>query len=305
MYTVTVLRKISYIFPTTKKEEKDFFHTLSQLLSELPNAHHGKDEIVITPQYPAQAFPVTAFASEKVSKPQLVFDDAKVITLEMDDLFISDRTSSKQVSPAENEQTIERIRRKDSIGEYREIILDNNHYYLLSIEELYRRLHSHIVRIDHTGINIPLALFKQNELDAFVQHVSSVSNLYRYPTGEPWLFILPATQQEYTNGISKFSLGREPKFEIVFDDYLAIPTIQIDIASDLSRKEVEKMLPEPYGISFSGLAEYFRTVYLDQPWTKLAIRFDIRFKKDSLDNSWNTGEWLVQEGGRVESTTIL
>jgi hypothetical protein len=62
---------------------------------------------------------------------------------------------------------------------------------------------------------------------------------------------------------------------------------------------MEQLFPEPYGISFPDLADYFRTVYIDHEWTGLAIRFDLRFKNDNPTGDWETGKRLAAEGGRI------
>ncbi len=168
----------------------------------------------------------------------------------------------------------------------------------LSMKEVYGKLAGHVTRVDHTGINLPMALVSREQWEVFVSSLAGQTNLYEYPTGEPWLFVLPATQAEFGTDITDFPLGREPRFELVYDEYSPMPTIQIDIGTDLTRREVKKLFPEPFGISFPDLAEYFRTVYLWHEWPGLDIRFDIRFNNED-PGSWETGEWLVTEGGRV------
>jgi hypothetical protein len=160
-------------------------------------------------------------------------------------------------------------------------------------------LRGHVTRIDHTGINLPSVLVSRETWEQFIGKIANNCNLYRYPTGEDWLFILPATEEEFTNDITIFPAGREPKFELVYDTFSPVPTIQIDIETDLLRSEIEQLFPAPYGVSFPDLADYFRTVYIDHEWPSLAIRFDLRFRNDNPDGSWETGKWLVEDGGRL------
>jgi hypothetical protein len=35
------------------------------------------------------------------------------------------------------------------------------------------------------------------------------------------------------------------------------------------------------------------------PYPGLGIRFDLCFRADDSPNAWETGEWLVTEGGRI------
>lgn len=94
-----------------------------------------------------------------------------------------------------------------------------------------------------------------------IDNVAGQTNLYKYPTNNVWPFILPATEDELKTDITEFPDGRESKFELVCDVYDSNPTIQIDIETDLTRTEIERLPPEPYGISFPEVADFFRTVY--------------------------------------------
>ena len=39
----------------------------------------------------------------------------------------------------------------------------------------------HLVDIDHSGINIPIALFEKNKWEQLLENLSLIMNLYRYP----------------------------------------------------------------------------------------------------------------------------
>ena len=69
------------------------------------------------------------------------------------------------------------------------------------IYEVISKLEGHIKRVDHTGINLPVMLFNENEWNNLLNHFSSNGNLYNYPTGEPWPFLLPVTEYENKNYI--------------------------------------------------------------------------------------------------------
>lgn len=293
MLVVTMLKTITFSFPKDT-DTNGFFKYLTRLLSELQNSSTEQDAIKITATKPTQALPYTVLKQDDIPFPQLHFD--------IDDLRLELNNFAINPSPDFNVapfKPLPRIMKRDEHGEYAEVDAGEQTLYRLPIAELYNRLKGHVVRIDHTGINLPSALAAKGEWEQFVHKIASNSNLYRYPTGEDWPFILPATEAEYTNDIDVFPAGREPKFELVYDTYSPVPTIQIDIETDLLRAEIEQLFPEPYGVSFPDLADYFRTVYIDHEWSGLAIRFDLRFKNDNPGGNWETGKWLVKDGGRI------
>lgn len=292
-----MIQNITYKFPNNTPNDQAFFQSLSDLLLQLPNAKLQRDRgIEITASQPANALPVTTFAQSEVPFPQIHFDVATELSLDLGNLRINPKTSGYKI---EGKGFTQIESKQDSLGAYYELQTPSHTIFRLPTEELVSRLKGHIVRIDHTGLNIPSALVSTKAWQQFIHDVAEDSNLYKYPTGEDWPFILPATLAEYEAEITSFVVGREPKFEFVYDTYSPVPTIQIDIETDLTRPQVEKLFPEPYGVSFPELANYFRTVYVHHDWRGLDIRFDIRFKNDEPDGDWETGKWLVTEGGRV------
>lgn len=293
MLVITMLKTITFSFPTDTGVN-DFFKYLTRLLGELQNSSTEQDTIKITATKPVQALPYTVFEQDDIPFPQLHLDIDN-LQLELNNFAINP-SPDFNVAPF---KPLPRTMKRDKHGEYAEVDAGRQTLYRLPIAELYNRLKGHVVRIDHTGINLPSALVVKGEWEQFVHKIASNSNLYRYPTGEDWPFILPATEAEYTNDIEVFPAGREPKFELVYDTYSPVPTIQIDIETDLLRSEVERLFPVPYGISFPDLADHFRTVYIDHEWSGLAIRFDLRFKNDNPGGDWETGKWLVKDSGRI------
>lgn len=168
----------------------------------------------------------------------------------------------------------------------------------LPIPDVKNKLKGHVKRVDHTGINLPSSLYGKEDWNNLLKYLSSVSNLYHYPTDEPWPFLLPSTIDENLNEIHNFSILREPRFEIVYDDYTDIVTIQIDIETDLSKSEVEALFPKDQGIYFSSLENFFKTIYIDYT-SYINIRLDIRFK--GLRTDFESGEWFVSQGKRIKS----
>lgn len=166
----------------------------------------------------------------------------------------------------------------------------------VELADLIKRLAGHVRRVDHTGVSVPVP---DGEWAALVRKVASGAAMYRYPTGEPWPFVLPATSAELETGIRDFVVGREPRFELVHDPRAAYPTWQFALWTTLTRSELEVMFPAPYGIAFPGLEDVFRAVYVRHPWRGLAVRCDLCFAVEDGPSSWETGEWLVSAGGRI------
>jgi hypothetical protein len=291
----SMIKSIVYSFPNDTSEEKVFFTTLLRLLSELPNKTLQNDAITLYPTDPLGALPTTTFQKDVVSFPKLSFVDGENLALQLGNFCINTQLPDKPKYIS----SVASFQREDSLGHYTELQIDKNILFRLSLEELYKRLRGHIVRIDHTGISIPSVVITKKQWSQYISTLAKQTAIYRYPTGEDWPFILPTTEKEFSSAINYFPIGREPKFELVFDTYSPIPLIQIDIETDLTRKEVTKLFSKPYGVGFPGLSQYFRAVYVHHPWPGLDIRCDIRYKNTNPGDDWQTGKWLVEDGGRI------
>lgn len=258
-----MLEKIEYIFPKNNKniELFDLFFTLFGNLQYI--TINGDEEINII--------------SSKLN-PKTVFK-------------IDDNINNIQFD-IENQKYLNFLNRNLNCVQDKEL----SGIQKLSIKNVKNKLKGHILRIDHTGINLPTSLYSKSEWNNLLKYFASVSNLYSYPTGEPWPFLLPSTIEENQNEITNFGIIREPRFELVYDNYTDIVAIQIDIETDLSKSEVENLFPKNQGIYFSSLENTFKTIYLD--YSKyLDIRFDIRFK--CLHDDFESGEWFVSKGKRI------
>lgn len=290
-----MLETITYSFPQTVNAN-GFFKNLKDLLGELPNASVGRNTVKFTATHPQHALPETVFEQRDVSFPQVHFNNIEGLQLKMGNFSINSSQNYQitRITP------LAKTTKHDRHGEYFAIDVGNQTIFRLSITELCNRLRGHVARIDHSGVNLPSALVSRVNWERFVSQLANNCNLYRYPTGDDWPFILPATNEEFAHGIKAFPIGREPKFELVYDTFSPVPTIQIDIETDLLRSDIEQLFPDPYGTSFPDLADYFRTVYVDHEWPGLAIRFDLRFRNDNPSGDWETGKWLVKAGGRLQ-----
>ena len=181
------------------------------------------------------------------------------------------------------------------------IVAQNHAKGFFLIATIVENLRGHIIRIDHTGINLPTAMLQRSDWSHLLNIIGKTSALYQYPTGEEWLFVIPATVDELHTDITYFIGGREPRFELVYDPSASQPTIQVSVETDFSRSEIEALFPAPFGITLPDLGDIFRSVYVANPWANMTIRFDLYYHKTSgSPSAWDTGEWLVQNGGRIK-----
>ncbi|MFC5401180.1 hypothetical protein [Cohnella soli] len=174
----------------------------------------------------------------------------------------------------------------------------------ISIEQLYQRLKGKLLGMDHAGVNIPKASMSPTDWDTLLFELAKGAALYRYP-GEDWPFILHTEEDEFAGDITDFTVKRTPKFELVRDEYTNIPIFQFALETDLTRDELETLFPDPIGFAIPGLDEIFRSLFIRHPWElEMAIRFDLYYKPESQGLSdWETGEWLVLNGGRIRENT--
>lgn len=293
---VIMMQNITFTFPENTGSAQEFFKYLKEILAQAPNSQASPKGVSFAASAPQRALPVIRFYSDKHTNfPALRLDvDDKLDRLIEESL---EKAHPKEILPAFLEDPA--VSKTDKLGTYYDVTVNGRTGSCLGIQEIQKRLEGHIRRIDHFGVNLVSERLSRQQWDEFIYQTSLNCNLYKYPTGEDWPFILPATIEEFETEISFFPIGRDPKFEFVFDTFSSVPTFQFDIETDLNRTEVESLFPGPYGISFPGLADYFRTVYVHHEWGGLNIRFDIRFKSADPANSWNTGEWLVKKGGRI------
>ncbi len=285
----TQLREIAYLFPNTTAETTAFFTALASLFAQAAGAEQQSERVLLTPQQPATALPMTRLQLCPVDFPCIQFDTQFDTQLDTEQPPIhlclgAFRLYSSSITTQQTELAIT------------EQVPDPT---LLTAAEFAQRLAGHITRVDHTGVNLPVSLLARDEWDRLLQQLSGVANLYNYPTGEDWPFIIPATAAEFQGNIQDFVAGREPKFELVYDGWTAQPLLQFALGTDLTRTQLEALLPEPVGWVIPELADIFRSVWLAHPWPGLSIRFDLYYHSDELSD-WDTGEWLVKAGGRIQ-----
>ncbi|MFD0577779.1 hypothetical protein [Dactylosporangium darangshiense] len=323
------LSAITYRLPYSPAST-DFLAHLRALLTRVPYAGTAPGRLQLTPPWPAGALPVTAFEVANVPSAEIRFGDAWSLGTDAGSwsptqtaaalgwstvgTSAPDATSSRAAPAAAPGHETPAAAIEDLANAHVGLSGSGNDASTqavpdagIGMAEFAQRLAGHVVAVDHTGMNLPAAAVPPERWQAIVHAVAGVSTFYRYPTGEPWLFVLPSNEAEYATDIDAFADGREPRFELVRDEWLDGPLWQFALRTDLSRPDLEAMFPDPVGAAFPGLGEVFRAVTVRSPWPGLQIRFDLYYSRiDAVTDragaltDWETGEWLVTAGGRIK-----
>ncbi len=227
--------------------------------------------------------------------PQLVISHSTIDAPQLS--FITDNSKYKEFWNAGNLRfgfNLDDNQRVIKTKEVSELNLGKEKVKFVSIEKLSNVLTGNLKELNHFGINFGSKLIKKKSYLKFRTELARRSNLYSYPTGEEWPFLIPATKEEFDSKIKDESIDRNPKFELVFSDYHPEPLIQFDVETRLNRKKLEELFPKPFGIAFEGLEEMFRTVFVKTNWNGVILRFDLGFRKQRKD----FGYWIIKEGNR-------
>jgi len=141
-------------------------------------------------------------------------------------------------------------------------------YRLLAIDEVSRRFAAAAWKIagcDHIGFNLPW--FGPGIHPRILELRGRLAGgclYHRYPSGEPWDFILPGDTDEIARRKPvDYSKTRRPKFELVSFDGASTPLVQIDISTNARFEDFIRVFPE-------AMADpAFRNiwVYLENPYS--------------------------------------
>ena len=271
------LTAIVYRFPAQIAGSVDLFNGLAALLAPVSGVDFFGGMLHLVPHKPVGALPITVFALGEGATPEIAFATDLPIDLTIGALRL--RGTGPQRARVSSSTTIA-----------------GASPLTVTMEDVVARLAGQITHIDHTGVNLPL---DSTHWEALVHALAQAAALYRYPEGEPWPFILPTSDEEYTDEIYRFAGGRWPKFELVHDTLTNVPLIQIALGTTLTRAALEGLFPAPHGVAFPGLGEFFRTIYVQQPWPELLLRLDLYYASSGIESDWDTGQWLVEAGGRI------
>lgn len=136
-------------------------------------------------------------------------------------------------------------------------------YARIGLHEYLRRSAGlRVTALDHVGFDLPWFDGTHPEVLRLRAALAGRSAYHRFPTGQDWDFILPATAEEIAGEELDLSRVRRPKFEIVSIDTVSIPIVQLDVVTDRRYPDLVHLFPE-------ALADPDRRnvwVYLDNPY---------------------------------------
>jgi len=281
------LRAITLAVPDDE-EGRAFIRALHRLV---PTAL-DRDALTFGPPTPHGSLPVIRVEAAGVAQPTVIFDMERPINLTVGPL----RLCGMPTAAAVGRPTMPTVGIPGTGSSAAATVPGARP---VPLAEMLPAVEGRILRVDHLGVNLPASAVTRHEWEALIGALAAGSTLYRYPTGEEWPFVLPSTDEEYADDIRRFPRGREPKFELCYEQYFDHPLVQLDLQTGLTREELEARFPPPSGLALPGLEDYFRSVYVAHPWAGLVIRVDMRYRDDGPASAWNTGEWLVTAGGRI------
>lgn len=173
-----------------------------------------------------KTFAVKASKENFLPKLELIFDSNKSPTIDFYDKKlilsqpISNQTSETKKSP--------------------------HNYQHLPLQGVARRIASagKITTIDHLGVNFPWFQGLSPALKDFRNRLPGLAAYFRFPTGQDWDFILPATEQEIHSDMINLDITRRPKLELVSFEKCSTPIVQIDCITTVNFNRLKELFPE-------------------------------------------------------------
>jgi hypothetical protein len=98
--------------------------------------------------------------------------------------------------------------------------------------------------LDHVGCNLPWFNGVHPDILKLRTSLPKVTAYYRFPTGENWDFILPASKEEIRTGSIDLTRERRPKVEIVSFGKSSTPILQIDFINNETFETLKEIFPE-------------------------------------------------------------
>jgi hypothetical protein len=150
----------------------------------------------------------------------------------------------------------------------------------LSLSE-YRRRAADLgpATLDHVGFDLLWFAGTHPEVLALRAALPGRCAYHRFPTGQDWDFILPATLDEATGGALRPGRIRRPKCEIVSIDTTPVPIVQIDLVVPRMYPDLLRLFPE----ALVDTQHPSLWVYLDNPFG-----IDVCFV---LNQGTGAGDW--------------
>lgn len=275
---VNRLNQIRYLIPSDTAS-RAWFDTVAPVLGEASQAELQGDRLVIVPDYPPKATPATTLELSRVDRPTVVLDTIGLLVIYMGGIRLLGWDSrDPMLMPPGAPVTPP----SPPIGP----------------DELAARLRGHIMRVDHTGVELPTARVPRPTWEHLLDALGAAANLYDYPEPDTEMpFVVPANGDEFNREITSFAAPRTPKFELTYG-YVSMPLLQFHCDTDLNREALDVLLPAPSGFNLPGV-ETFRSVYVATPWPGATVRFDFTYWAGDALTEWDSGEWLVVEGQRL------
>jgi hypothetical protein len=140
-------------------------------------------------------------------------------------------------------------------------------YTPVRLEAVRRRLDAlgaRVLGIDHAGVNLPWFSGGVHPRIGELRERLRVRCLYhRFPTGEPWDFILPGDEDEIAGRRAvDYARVRRPKFELVSFAKASTPLVQFDVGVNVGYERLAGCFPE--ALPDPGLGNLW--VYLEAPY---------------------------------------
>lgn len=134
----------------------------------------------------------------------------------------------------------------DMTGEVRRNPSAYRHLPLPEVRDRFASNGIEIQEIDHIGFNLPW--FGRGPHPVIVdlrQRLKALCLYHRFPTGEPWDFIIPGEVDEIKGSKTvDYDKVRKPKFEVVSFDKSSTPLVQIDVAVAMTHQQFSGLFPE-------------------------------------------------------------
>jgi len=230
---VVYLERITVKFPNTHIEFTDQLASLIDVLGQSENHFLG---LTISNQ---NFFPkiLVDFQSEHSDiLTEFVFSNGEIISVKIENSTGLHKQSPHSYTPV----SIETVRQRFLTSEVK------------------------LVGIDHVGFNLPW--FSSNSHPNILnlrEYLPSRCLYHKFPTGEPWDFIIPGDTDEIAHHKAvDYDRIRKPKFELVSFDKASTPLIQFDIVVNSKYETFSQLFPESLNdIEFKNIWVYLKNPY--------------------------------------------
>lgn len=204
-----VLKSVSIELPANPSFSSDFFELLA-------NTGHVSGSLLQVASTNSEFLPMLSIEFNETTQPRIVFRSTDDETAQI----IDNQTGEERKSP--------------------------HNYEHISLAEVQKRMWgaNAIVAIDHLGVNFPWFDGLSPTITRLRQTFPTSCAYFRFPTGEDWDFIIPATENEFKNDDIDLSINRRPKLELVSFEKSSTPIIQVDCITTIDYEKLKQLFPE-------------------------------------------------------------